>query len=87
MAIEASFTKELSRFHYPDNCFLALFRDNENFDPSRLNIENRICDVALRKHDLVLVEFRYRFALADLGEKEFWIKQGFRFSHEVVRAW
>jgi hypothetical protein len=71
MAIEASFTKELSRFNYPDNCFLALFRDNENFDPSLLNIENRIGDVSLGKNDLGFSEFQYDFTLADFGKKAF----------------
>jgi hypothetical protein len=52
-----------------------------------LNIENRICGIPLRKHDMVLVKFQYGFALADLGEKEFSIKKAFRrFRHEVVRA-
>src|SRR5271168_2932352 len=87
MAIEASFAEELSGFQDSDHCLLALFGDNKNLDPSLLNIKDRICGVPLRKDDLVLVKLRYGFALADLGEKEFWIKQGFRFSHEVVRAW
>jgi hypothetical protein len=69
-----SFAEELSRFEDSDHRFLALFGDNENLDPPLLNIENRICGFALRKHDLVLVKFQYGFALADLGEKEFWIK-------------
>ena len=74
MAIEASFTKELSRFQYPNNCFLALFRDNENLDPSLLNIENCISDVSLGKNDLVFFEFQYDFTLADLGKKTSRIK-------------
>src|ERR1700751_5445331 len=87
MAIEASLAKELSGFQDSDHCLLALFGDNKNLDPSLLNIKNRIRDVSLRKDDLVLVKLQYGFALTDLGEKEFWIKQGFRFWHEVVRAW
>jgi hypothetical protein len=74
MAVEASFAEKLSGFQNSDHRVLALFGDNENLDPSLLNIENRICGVPLRKHDLVLGKFQYGFALADLGEKEFWIK-------------
>ena len=74
MAIQASFAKELSSFQDSDHCFLALFRDNENLDPSLLNIENCIRDVSLRKNGLVLVKFQNGFALADFGEKEFGIK-------------
>jgi hypothetical protein len=74
MAIEASFAEELCGFQDSDHRFLALFGDNENLDPSLLNIENRICGVSLRKHDLVLGKFQYGFALTDLGEKELWIK-------------
>ena len=87
MAIEASFAKELSGFQDSDHGFLALFGENENLDPSLLNIEDRVCGVSLRKNDLVLVEVQYGFALADLGEKEFWIKQAFRrFWHEAPGA-
>src|SRR5690348_13395991 len=74
MAVEASFTKELSGFQDSDHGFLALLGDNENLDRSLLNIENCIRDVALRKHDLVLVKFRYGLAVADLGEKLLWVK-------------
>jgi hypothetical protein len=42
MAIEASFAKELSRLQDSDHGFLALFGNNENLDPSLLNIKNGI---------------------------------------------
>ena len=74
MTIEASFAKELSRFQNSDHGFLALLGDNENLDPSLLNIENGICGVSLLKNDLVPVKFQDGFALADLGEKDLWIK-------------
>ena len=48
MAIEASFAEELSRFHCPDNCFLALIRGNDNLVPSFLDVEDRIGGVFLR---------------------------------------
>ena len=67
MAIEASFAKELSRFQDSDHGFLALFGDNEDLDPSLLNIKNRVRGLSLRENDLVLVEIQYRFALTDLG--------------------
>ena len=69
MTIEASLPKELSRSHYPDNRFLALFRDNENLDPSLLNLENRIGGVSLRENTLILCKPQYGFALANLGEE------------------
>ena len=85
MAIEASFAEELSGLHDSDHGFLALLGDNENLDPSLLDIENSIRGVALRKNDRVLVKFQYGCALADLGEKEVWIKQAFRrFWHEAL---
>jgi len=71
MAIEASFAKELSRFQYPDNCFLALFRDNENLDPSLLNIENCIGDVSLGKNDLVFLNFNMTLPSPTLARKLF----------------
>jgi hypothetical protein len=74
MAIEASFAKELSRFQDSDHGFLALLGYHENLDPSLLNIEDGICGVSLREDDLVPVKFQNGFALADHGEKEFWIK-------------
>jgi len=74
MAVEASFAEELSSFEDSDHCLLALFGDDENLDPSLLNIENRICGVSLRKHHPVRVEFQYGFAVPDLGEKTLWIK-------------
>ena len=87
MAIQATFAEELSGLHDSDHRFLALLGDDENLDLPLLDIENSICGVALRKHDLVLVEFQYGLAVADLGEKEFWIKCVFRrFWHEVVKA-
>src|SRR5579872_2204242 len=67
MAVEASFAKELSGFQDANHRFLALLGDDENLDPSLLNIENRIRGVPLREHDLVPVKFQYGFALADLG--------------------
>ena len=87
MAIEASFAKELPSFQDSDHCLLALFGDNENLDSSLLNIENRICGIALRKNHPVPVKIQYGFAVPDLGEKTFWIKYSFRRSwHEAPGA-
>ena len=91
MAIEASFAEELSGLHDSDHGFLALLGDDENLDPSLLDIENSIRGVALREtRPAFLSNFNMVFALADLGEKEFWIKQAFRsFWHEAfgARCW
>ena len=78
MAIQASFAEKLSGLEDPDHGFLTLLGHNENLDPSPLNIENSICGLSLREDDRVFVNFQYGCALADLGEKELWIKQAFR---------
>ena len=86
MSVQATFAEELSGPHDSDHRFLALLGDDENLDLPLLDIENGIGGVALRKHDLALVEFQYGLAVADLGEKDFWIKCAFRrFWHGVVK--
>jgi hypothetical protein len=42
-----------------------------------LDVKNRVRDLPLRKNNLILPIFRYRFSLAHLGEKYFGIKRGF----------
>jgi hypothetical protein len=51
-----------------------------------LDVEDRIGGVSLRKNDLVLAKFQYGFALADLGEKELWIKWARYIRHEILSA-
>lgn len=54
---------------------LALLRQDRELDPALLNVKNRIGDLTLREHLLVLVKFEDRFPRAHLGEKYFGIKQ------------
>ena len=58
----------------PDNGFLALLGYDNNLDPAFLNIEDRICHVALRKDDLILAKFKDGLPFAHLGEKLLRIK-------------
>jgi hypothetical protein len=46
------------------------------FDLALLDVKNRVRDLSLRKNNLILPIFRYRFSLAHLGEKFFGIERG-----------
>ncbi|HJY52172.1 MAG TPA: hypothetical protein VJ349_26535, partial [Stellaceae bacterium] len=69
--IEASFAEELSGLQNSDHGFLALFGDDENLDPSLLNIENCISDVSLGKNDLVFLNFNMTLPSPTLARKLF----------------
>ena len=71
MAVEASFAKELSSFEDSDDGLLALFGDDENLDPSLLNIENCIGDASLGKNDLVFLNFNMTLPSPTLARKLF----------------
>jgi hypothetical protein len=74
MAIHAALAKELARSQNADDGFLALFRDDNNLDPTTLNVKNRVRRVALRENDLILVECNNGLSFANLGEKFLGIK-------------
>jgi hypothetical protein len=65
----AAFAKELAGLQNADHGFLALLGYDNNLDPTFLNIEDRICHVALGKDDLILAKFKDGLPLANLGEK------------------
>ena len=52
-----------------DHGFLALLGYDNNLDPTFLNIEDRICHVALGEDDLILAKFKDGLPFAHLGEK------------------
>ena len=70
----AAFAKELAGLQNADHGFLALLGYDNNLDPTFLNIEDRICHVALRKDDLILAKFKNALPFAHLGEKLLRIK-------------
>jgi hypothetical protein len=57
MTVHAAFAEELAGLQNADHGFLALLGYDNNLDPAFLNIEDRICHVALRKDDLILAKF------------------------------
>ena len=76
MTVEATFAEELPGRQNSDDRFLPLFGKDGEFDPAFLNVENRVGGFALRKNDLVFLEFRYCFPLPYFGEKYFGIERG-----------
>jgi hypothetical protein len=75
MTIETPLAKELAGFQYPDDSFLALIRNDDDLDPAFLNVKYRIRGLPLGEDDLILLEFRYRFADPDFCEKALRVKR------------
>src|ERR1700724_4825076 len=76
MAIQAPFAKKVAGSEHCDHRFLALVGNDGEFDLAFLDVENRVGDLSLRKDNLILSIFGYRFSFAHLGEKYFGIKRG-----------
>src|SRR6266849_8236795 len=77
MAIEASFAKKVTRSEDCNDRFLALLGNDGELDLALLDVKNRVRYLSLRKNNLILPIFGYRFSLAHVGEKYLWIKRGF----------
>src|SRR5712692_8849986 len=77
MAIQASFAKKMTGSQDCDDRFLALLGNDRELDLALLDVKNRVRDLSLRKNNMILSVFEYRFSLAHLGKKNFWIKRGF----------
>src|SRR5437660_1743963 len=77
MAIQTSFAKKVTGSQDCNDRFLALLGNDGEFDLALLDVKNRVRDLSLRKDNLILPIFGYRFPLAHLGEKCFGIKRGF----------
>ena len=75
MTIETPLAKELTGFQNPDDRFLALIRNDDDLDPTFLDVKYCIGRLTLRKDDLILREFRYRFAHPDFCEKILWVER------------
>src|SRR6266446_1763741 len=76
MAIQTSFAKKVAGSEHCNHRFLALLGNDGEFDLALLDVKNRVRDLSLRKNNLILPIFGYRFSLAHLGEKYFGIKRG-----------
>ena len=74
MTIQATFSEELACFQDSDDSFLALLGNNENLDPPRLNVEDRVGDLALHEDGLALREVKDGLSGAYSGEKIFGLK-------------
>src|SRR6266702_4683442 len=77
MAIQTSFAEKVTWSQDCNHRFLALLGNDGELDLALLDVKNRVRDLSLRKNNLILPIFGYRFSLAHLGEKYFWIKRGF----------
>src|ERR1700686_5455936 len=69
MAVHAAFAKELTGLQNSDHRFLALLGQDSQFDSSFLNVKQRVGDIALLKHVLILMEFKYLLSRTHFGEK------------------
>src|ERR1700733_11011000 len=61
-----------------DDRFLALFGQDGELDPPRLNVKHRPRGIALFENFLVLVKFEDCFPIADFGEKDLRVKRVLR---------
>ena len=77
MAIQTSFAKKVAGSEHCNRRFLALLGNDGEFDLALLDVKNRVRDLSLRKNNLILPIFGYRFSVAHFGEKYFGIKRGF----------
>jgi hypothetical protein len=70
MAIQTSFAKKVTWSQDGNHRFLALLGNDGEFDLALLDVKNRVRDLSLRKNNLIVPIFGYRFSLAYLGENE-----------------
>src|SRR6266436_281545 len=81
MAIQTSLAKKVTGSQDCNHRFLALLGNDGELDLTLLDVKNRVRDLSLRKNNLILPIFGYRFPLANLGEKYFGIKRGLSSLH------
>jgi hypothetical protein len=74
---QTTLADKISRFEECDDCFLALRRDNRNFDPAFSNVEDGIRRIALSEDGLTLGIFGYGESAICLGEKRLRVELGF----------
>src|SRR5579872_26542 len=75
MAVQASFAKKVARLQYSDDGFLSLLGNHRELDLAPLDVKDSVRDVALGEDNLTFLESRYRFSVADFGEKRLGIKK------------
>jgi hypothetical protein len=73
MAIQTSFAEKVTWSQDCNHRFLALLGNDGELDLALLDVKNRVRDLSLRKNNLILPIFGYRFSLAarnSLGSNE-----------------
>src|SRR6184192_2913585 len=83
MAIQTSFAEKVTWSQDCNHRFLALLGNDGELDLALLDVKNRVRDLSLRKNNLILPVFGYRFSLANLGKKFFGIKRGLASLHGI----
>ena len=73
---ETFFPKKSARLQHRDDGFFPLWRDHGQRDLARLDIEDGIRRIPLRKENLLIRGRQRRFAAADLCEERLEIKRG-----------
>src|SRR4030095_16263049 len=69
LAIQTSFAKKVTWSQDGNHRFLALLGNDGELDLALLDVKNRVRNLSLRKNNLILPIFGYRFSLARLGKK------------------
>jgi hypothetical protein len=69
MAVHAAFTKELAGSQNPDHGLLIMLGYYRKLNLALLNVIDRVGNVALQEHVLILFKFKDPLAHAHLGEK------------------
>src|ERR1700738_2441031 len=64
MAIQTSFTEKVAGAEDCTHRFLALLGNDRELDLALLDVKNRVRDLSLRKNNLILSIFGYRFSFA-----------------------
>ena len=74
LAGKTCLAEEFVRIKNGDDGLFALLGNDSDLDLALLNVEDRICGVALSEYGLILAVFGNAAALADFGEKGLWIE-------------
>jgi len=77
MAIQTSFSKKVARTKDSHDRFFALLGYDDQLDIALLDVKDCVCNISLRENNLIFQILQYRFSIAHLGEKFFWIKWRF----------
>src|SRR5205814_9999319 len=75
MTIETIFPEKVTCSDEAHDCLFTSLRNDGELNLPFLDIENRIRNVTLREHNLILVTFQYCFSPAHLGEEALRVKR------------